>query len=137
MSNDLFAFIRARLDREEAVARAATEGAWSADDETYAEAIQNEHGVVVVGGGRWNGEAPVFESTEDALHIAMHHPDRVLAEIDAKRRILTEHRPMMPRWCTTCDVPGDSRGREHGCTTVRLLGLPYADHPDYQREWRP
>jgi hypothetical protein len=69
--------------------------------------------------------------------MARWDPARVLAEVDAKRRILTAHTAMMPGWCTTCDVPGDYRGNLSGCETLRLLAMPYADHPDYRPEWTP
>lgn len=77
-------------------------------------------------------------------------PDRLLAEVEAKRRIVNEHYvfqdavqacrqcsdkraeddPLVraDRWVTL--VPGP-------CSTVRLLALPYADHADYRDEWRP
>lgn len=63
--------------------------------------------------------------------------NRLLAEVDAKRRILNEHRAAQPGWCVTCDIPGDTRGNLHGCQTVRLLALPYGEHPDYQPDWAP
>lgn len=47
-------------------------------------------------------------------------PARVLAECDAKRRIIT--------W--DADQPVE-RG------ILALLALPYADHPDYDAEWAP
>lgn len=87
MTDDLVAFLRARLDEDE-----RDPGGWS--------------------------------------------PARVLAEVDAKRRILAEHpwrhEPDWPsgRQCRQCAT-------EHPCTTLRLLALPYAGHPDYREEWRP
>lgn len=66
-------------------------------------------------------------------------PRRVVAECDAKRRIIEEHH----RSGVTC--PRCSLGTEDGevvferdpCMTLRLLAPPYADHPDYRDEWRP
>ena len=86
--SDLVEFLRARLDEDEATARAATVGPWTVNDPEFAEAIRSADGVDVVAGGRWGGEAPVFASTEDALHIARHDPARVLAETEAKRRLV-------------------------------------------------
>jgi hypothetical protein len=59
--------------------------------------------------------APLF-GKGPANHIARWDPARVLAECEARRRIVTE-----------C-------GWE---TVMRHLALPYADHPDYRDEWRP
>lgn len=52
------------------------------------------------------------------LHVMTWAPNRVLAECEAKRRIVT-----------LISSPG--------MQTLRLLALPYEDHPDYQPEWTP
>lgn len=83
--------------------------------------------------------------TVDAGHIARWDPARVLAEVAAKRRILDEHQPIDGvSWhgCTTCDAQGwgscgCAGSGDWPCDTVKLLALPYADHPDYREEWRP
>ncbi|HEX5541969.1 MAG TPA: DUF6221 family protein [Micromonospora sp.] len=79
----------------------------------------------------------VIHEAVQADHVVRWNPARVLREIDAKRRIIAEHRQAQPRWCVACDVPGDYQGREFGCTTLRLLALPYSDRPGYRPEWRP
>ena len=53
--------------------------------------------------------------------------DRWLAECEAKRRILEQ----CVRQAEYVDTPADA------VTTIRLLALPYADHPDFRPEWRP
>ena len=45
-------------------------------------------------------------------------PHRMLADVEAKRRIVE-----------LASSPGPQ--------ALRLLALPYADHPDYRPEWRP
>ena len=82
-------------------------------------------------------------------------PARVLAECEAKRRIVKEHKPLGEIYdleqlvyaeasatCVTCG-PGDSwQAREYQgdypfpCKTLTLLALPYADHDQFQPEWR-
>jgi hypothetical protein len=122
MSDDLISFLRARLNEDERVARAAKPGPWRADGgSVYATHPTDE----------------VVDYTESAGHIARHDPARVLHEVEAKRRIIEEHRQEMLGWCETCDVPGDAKGSEIGCPTVRFLALPYADHPDYRQDWTP
>ncbi len=76
----------------------------------------------------------------DRAHIVRHDPARVLREIDTKRQLLALHHQLedaeeMLDFCATCDVTG--KYREHPCTTLRLLALPYADRPGYREEWRP
>jgi hypothetical protein len=56
---------------------------------------------------------------------------RVAAEIDAKRRIIDLHSGDNDEPCQTGNWVYEP------CPTLRLLTLPYADHPDYQPEWRP
>lgn len=52
-------------------------------------------------------------------HVARHDPARVLAECRAKRRLVEE-------------LGAFRRG-----AALRLLAMPYADHPDYRQEWKP
>jgi hypothetical protein len=95
--------------------------------------------------GRWNDASPIpndiaLYSASGKLtvgqhrHIARQDPARVLAEVEAKRGIIAEH----PRSdsssgpsCGCCFTTG------WPCPTLRLLALPYRDHPDYQPDWAP
>ncbi|THA82739.1 DUF6221 family protein [Streptomyces sp. A0592] len=157
--DDLVQFLRARLDEDEQAARAATGGPWVLDDERHAEQILTaDESVVVVGGSRWSGEAPVFETTADGLHIARHDPARVLAEVDAKRRILLLHNipavvspkmaalglregeaPEDDRRCAGCgldNMDDPITPDVNACPILRALALPYAGHDDFKEEWR-
>ena len=80
---------------------------------------------------------------------------RVLAECKAKRRIVDEHAPGDGPWegappcCRVCTVDryeelaaGNDPECYHEqlpypCPTLRALAAVYADHPDYQADWRP
>ncbi|MFC8491795.1 DUF6221 family protein [Streptomyces sp. NPDC057235] len=123
--SDILAFLRARFDEDFTDARAAKPGPWHADGgSVYATHPTDE----------------VVTYTESADHIARHHPKRVLAEVEAKRKLLELHREIedpeaMQDFCYTCDVTGEYP--EYPCTTLRLLALPYASHPDYRDTWRP
>ncbi|QBI56755.1 DUF6221 family protein [Streptomonospora litoralis] len=73
---------------------------------------------------------------------------RVYRSVTGQLRILEEH-PQTRGWdgdgvdnpiCETCardDRDGGQDGDPYPCTTLRLLALPYADHPHYQQEWAP
>ena len=72
------------------------------------------------------------------------HPARVLAECEAKRRIVELHGvddptgrlyPGAPLACRVCDHDGSDR--VYPCDTLRTLAAVYADHPDYGESWRP
>jgi len=132
-------FNDARLNDDERIAKAATPGPWAVDNETYAEQISSPDGPVV-SGGRWGGEASVFESTEDALHIARHDPARVLGEVAAKRVLIANWRELILR--IDAEPDPDKRGSlaltRHGLDQVAYqLASVHADHPDYQESWRP
>lgn len=62
-------------------------------------------------------------------HVARHDPARVLAECEAKRRIVGLH-PEILTICQGCAA------ETFPCRTLLTLALPYADHPDFQDEWR-
>lgn len=100
--SDLTDFLTARLDEDEADARAWSDIIYSLD-------------------------------LEDRPHAGHRlNPARVLAECEAKRRIVSR-----------CDLV--LRGRPEGMfnagqevdanDNLRALALPYADHPDYRQEW--
>lgn len=88
------------------------------------------------------GEGPDILLSADEVssgvgaHIVRWDPARVLAECEAKRRIVEEHgaKGELHRYCQTCggtDYPVD-----WPCDTLRLLALPYASHPDYDPAWQ-
>ncbi|OKI16615.1 DUF6221 family protein [Streptomyces sp. CB03911] len=69
---------------------------------------------------------------------------RALAEVDAKRCIIDEHHDVNDGSCGTCVTPswgypthGSASPAAWPCTTLRLLALPYAAHPNYRPEWAP
>lgn len=128
MSDDLIEFLRARLDED-------------------FEAVRLALGVNVMAGiqhgepaPRWvpspKGDAGVWDTdgvprvkfvwSRERDHIVRHDPARVLAEVEAKRRIVDRY-----AWL-----------REHGDTgdaawVLPLLAAVYATHPDYRPEWAP
>lgn len=83
---------------------------------------------------RW-GRSPTGSrrrpAQEFADHIARWHPARVLAECEAKRRIVEEHGVIDP-----CDAHDPMTGRAEPCPTLLDLASVYADHPDFDPAWR-
>lgn len=135
---DLIDFIRARLDEDAAIAAGAGApvGPGWKHVRTYNE-IEISTDRVLSQGGAYEVAAPGIQGGEGdvAVHIARHDPARVLAEVNAKRAILEEHAPVVDgaqsgwKWHAGSEAVSGQ--------IVRLLGLPYADHPDYREEWRP
>jgi uncharacterized protein DUF6221 len=89
-------FLLARIAEDERIARAAK----AADDnpDTFSD----------------------VSSAADHSHYLRHTPDRVLAECEAKRRIVESF-----------------SGAPLFAQVLRLLALSHADHPDYDQGWRP
>jgi hypothetical protein len=154
--DDLVQFLRARLDDDKQAARACASAPWEIEIPPMVHvSVQARRD------NKWKwgrlGYVATVERDEDRAHIARHDPARVLADVEAKRRLLELHGIMHREigWlengaeegseipvCGIC-VPKHSHYQrredvpEGPCLTVRLLALPYADHPDYRDEWRP
>lgn len=67
--------------------------------------------------------------------IGLANPERMLVWSDARRRIVALHQnasgaAQNGAACSGC-------GHPEPCPTLRLMALPFADHPDYREEWRP
>ncbi|MET9012302.1 DUF6221 family protein [Streptomyces olivaceoviridis] len=92
-----------------------------------------------------------------AVHIVRHDPARVLREVEAKRQIVATYlppdanphpglpcinyegqRPIHYDDAEPCwrHQKANERLVRHDYV-LRLLALPYADHPDYREEWAP
>lgn len=147
----LMAFLNARLDDDERVARAVGGEQWHADTH-----IGDEYNIGVVVGSRGERIASCgVESLDDgdvrAEHIARHDPARELREVEAKRRIMAIHNrraDVFPdtaggtfeNCCDGCGYQGycDDPVTEdvNGCPILRLLALPFDQHPDFREEWR-
>jgi len=125
---DLVAFLRARLDEDEATARAASPGlGWAR--------------------GFIQGADEDIDIAADEAHIVRHHPARVLREVEAKRAILELHKgePSIhavppgsgPLYCMSDGVDDGWYNVEWPCATVRAVAAVYRDHPDYDEVWKP
>jgi len=112
VTDDLITWLRAQFGDDEVVARRASTvvpAPWS-----YVEA----RSVILDAHARDIAKVGYVEG----LHIARHDPARVLAEVEAKRRILDLYEELYE--------PGLYEA-------AALLALPCADRPGYQEAWRP
>jgi hypothetical protein len=129
--NDLVDFVRAQLDEDERVARAADAGRWLPEDKgiTFEYRADDFH----------EGEAQarlVADSRANQEHIACWWPARVRAEVDAKRRIVDQCAGLADMGFVGSEwPPGDMS--ELAAQVLSMLALPYADQPGYRDEWRP
>jgi hypothetical protein len=102
--------------------------------------------------GRWHNGGGTFAN--DNYGYLLVQPARVLAECAAKRATMDVHRPHDHGgehgdavFCDECQWDhGDDSPRidnqpvegfgTHPCRTLALIAAVYADHPDYDPDWR-
>ena len=109
-------FLLARIAEDESFSLSALAGASNYDQATI----------------KWHWI--VAHSRGSMWHPTPATPARVLVECKAKKAIVAEHRSDIG--ADPCDAH-DASMETTDCDTLRFLALPYADHPDYQPEWRP
>jgi hypothetical protein len=147
-------FIKARLDEDEAAARAASAGgAWRYEDgdSVGAWTLYDEHWTIASlktyqhEAYDYAARMPAFRHPEyvdadaNGAHIARHDPARVLREVEAKRRILDRYDDALARqgdWQES-QLAADICVQEYQDWVLPTLALPYADHPDYDPTWSP
>lgn len=130
MADDLVAFLRARLDKDEQTAQATMwEGSGNRADWSLPASATVDTG----GDEFYAGDRTV------AAHIARHDPARVLRGVDAKRRAVDEYAYWVDRALNPGPHPQpDQGGRfETAATMAKALAAEWSDHPDYREEWRP
>ena len=126
--SDLTEFLLARIAEDEAAARAAGGEDWytalvpgrammKRDDEPQHTVVDSPATLV----------SYEVTSAEKGEHIARHDPARVLAECEAKRRIVER--------CSAVDVGMPSPRLAQGI--IAEMATAHADHADYRAEWRP
>ncbi|WP_328962959.1 DUF6221 family protein [Streptomyces virginiae] len=139
MTDDLVQFLRARLDEDETTARESG-GRWMVlpvtgwvhtapwpSDEWKPPGVDHHVATVPLDG--------------DRAHIVRHDPARVLAEVDAKRRMIDNFEMAIhaaetpPRPHVDMLVVFETSAASWR-TALRLLALSYSDHPGYREEWR-
>jgi hypothetical protein len=128
---DIADFLRARYAERRAIAEAASPGPWHVNAE--ADEVLAEDGITVCDGFALSGRQ-LRATTE---HIAAHDPEDVLADLDAKLAIVTAYETAAAFYNDPANrhLPA---GEAHGLrTALRLLAVPFAQHPDYQEDWRP
>jgi hypothetical protein len=130
----LVEFLLARIAEDEAVARAAV-----TDGEAGWEASEEEFGTFHVGHRSEKVWRWPYLGEEKARHIARHDPARVLAECDAKRKVVEAYQGL---WGLAKVAPVEQRDTARNMyagieIAMQCLALPYAGHADYDEGWRP
>lgn len=121
----LIAFVRARLDEDEAAAMAASDGPWTAWRGRPGLGLrQLEHAVTLPGQAAGSLAPIATASWLDAEHIARHDPARVLREVAAARGILAEYERR---------AGGGGYGYQAGLGfVIEQMARAWSDHPGYE-----
>ena len=130
MTDALVAFLKARLDEDEAAAEAAASVAgpgwkaetyWPEDESRTRTCVRSEGGAFLAD----------FDDTPDypdlATHVALHDPARELREVLFWRKVLDAYSDSLEG-----SIVRDAIG-----FTVIAYAAVYSDHPDYWQEWAP
>lgn len=131
VTDDIVAFIRARLDEDADLVETIREGGFHAPTWT---SQPNEEGtwpilcepddstpIGYITDGRW-----------EIQHVARHDPARVLRGVEAKRRIVAEC-----EYNINYHLAVGARAVLLATVTLKLLASEWSDHADYQQEWAP
>jgi hypothetical protein len=139
---DLPAFLLARIAEDESTARAAVKVIDSRETAGWywsgaGDAVFLDGTSVAVACGPWKQ----LMDQPSARHIVRNDPERVLAECHSKRRILSAHGSAQEAVTAAArDDPARSEllgAAEALGGVLRLMAVPYADHPAYKSEWMP
>jgi hypothetical protein len=84
-----------------------------------------------------SGDAPQPRSASDPIiqHVARHDPARVLREVAAGRRMISEYERWQKEALAT-DDPGAALFALGWHGAILAKAAVYSDHPDYQQEWK-
>jgi hypothetical protein len=140
-AGEMTAWLRAQAEADKAAAKAATPGEWAALDGGVM-SIEDE--------GQWPvSVAQSRRDREDRVHIAIHDPRDVIADCDAKLRLLGLHEPVEGvGGGTECEACGPNNGSPPGliavirdddgfrpCATVLVLASGYRHRDGWQEGW--
>lgn len=160
---DIAAFLTARLNEDDAFARACPPGPWRLDEDLGSDyGTSAEHDVRVDAADPEIGRAATIffgpgakaygeDEVAPYRFVVRFDPARVLAEVAAKRRILARHRPLAVANPGAVYADGSNADACHGCgdaewdrypipvgdcPELRDMAAVYADGPGYHESWR-
>jgi len=146
---DLADFLRARYAERRVIAdaaHAADPAPWTAatSEPGYTNQRGHDHGsgllIAADGEPMWDceGSSTLCMTAASSRHAATHHPLDAIADLDAKLAIVDDAESAN-RLVDAIEYPdGYDVGRKTALgDTLKLLALPYSDHPDYRQEWTP
>lgn len=138
-TTDWPAFLAARLDELEALARATAPAPWTWESGRHGSVVADLNGETVADPGyRWSDRTHL----DNVKHIVAHDPAYVLADIAAKRAILKRYREREDAFVSRTSLTEPDQ-RIEGMLGMRLNGhledikdlcRPFAGHDDWPGE---
>ncbi|MFE1358844.1 DUF6221 family protein [Streptomyces harbinensis] len=127
--NEMIEFLRARLGEEQDAAEAASPGPWH---------LNAEHDEVHAVDGEVAAEAFALSNNQlrrTAEHIARWDPERVLREVEAKRRLI-EHCEDARRRASEDEYDSEAAATRSALEDALLaIASAHSGHPDFREEW--
>lgn len=125
---DLVTFLKARLDRDEAVARACMSASWRV---APGGRVRVDAWPETAGDGQPEKQGFVASAENEAYveHIVRNDPKQVLRRVVGQRRVVALYEK--EQWARQRGVPGSGVLED----VLRGLASQYSDHPAYRPEW--
>lgn len=150
MSEDLIAFVRARLDEEEAAAKNCADSSGNLSWSDCTVMASGDHTIRTVPGNRPVARVRLADSAARdgrtlnpvacANHIARHDPARVLRDIEADRKLLAAYQKTLslpPGRDPQVEGEDEIGWRLALEFAIKLRAARFSDHPDYDQGWKP
>lgn len=139
----LIAFVSARLDEDEAAAKAAVDSSMRAKCAQWIAYPDGNGYVIGDAGGHF--ASCLIGGEGIARHVVRHDPARALREVEAKRAILAMYEERddyyLPKGVhdgrdpdeRQCDAAAKAAYRD----ALEAIAAVWSDHADYRQEWKP
>lgn len=141
---ELTEFLLARIAEDESAARVCAEAfpsPWEVVDRGHSATVATDEPYMAVASLDQADETPGRWPGDHLDHIARHDPARVLATVEAYRKIVALHGHVTVRLidgpieaCTTCGSTDDAPV-DWPCDTLRALASIWADGDDHDPAW--
>ncbi|HEX7106989.1 MAG TPA: DUF6221 family protein [Acidothermaceae bacterium] len=132
--DSLIEWLLIQIAEDEMKARTAGSESWKwkvIDTPAQRDALVRPNGTVCADSWGADRQETGFRGAEAKVFIERFNPERVLADCEAKRRMLARLQNLSKAWWTT------TRSAEEAKSVMREMALVYQNRPGYRDEWRP
>lgn len=132
--DNLTEWILLQIAEDEMKARTAGSQAWKwkvLETPSQRDALVRADGTVCADSWGADRQETGFRGAEAKMFVERFNPERVLADCEAKRRILARLQNLAKAWWTT------TRSADEARAVIREMGVAYSSRPGYRDEWRP